>query len=769
MALVDVSSDGTHPLPTGVSELDRVMGGGVVAGSVTLLFGPPGIGKSTLLFQVLSSLAATGLDVMLASAEESLAQVRGRASRIGAVPRNLLAIEGPDVEAIEAAVERHRPALVVVDSLQSVSDPELGQPAGSLAQVRACVERLTRLAKSSGAPLLLVGHVTKDGDLAGPRAVEHLVDTVLSFDGDRHHALRVLTSVKHRFGPTGEVGIFEMRDDGLRAVPDPGPLLLGDRMAGVPGSVVVPILQGRRPLLVEVQALLGPGAGGGSGPPRPQTLGIDAARANLLLAVLACRTMVEIPASAQMFAAAVGGITVTEPAADLAVALAMASVITGPAPGARRRGVRRARARRRGAHRPRRGPPSGRSPPGRLHPGAGAGLGAEHVRRAAAGHDRARGAHAGRGADPGPIGGRCAGRAGYDAGVADGAGGSQPLNDALAMIAPGTPLREGLDRILQAKHGALILVGDDPAVLSVCTGGFLLDAEYTPQRLSELAKMDGAIILAADASRIARANVHLVPKATITTSETGTRHRTAERVARSIDVPVIAVSEAMATIAVYRNDRKHTTQSAGWLIDRSSQALSTLQRFRARYDDALSVLTRLEMEDTVSVRDVVSVLQPGEMVRRIAEEIEGHLVELGSDGRLIHLQTEELSSGVSETLALVLRDYADDKGIAHLRSLSADALMDLPKVMAALNLPAPDGQLHAELAPHGYRLLHRLPQQLSETLIERLVQRFGSLPEILSASAAELESVDGIGAATARHVRDGLARLVEASIFERYE
>ena len=353
--------------------------------------------------------------------------------------------------------------------------------------------------------------------------------------------------------------------------------------------------------------------------------------------------------------------------------------------------------------------------------------------------------------------------------MADGPGGSQPLNDALAMIAPGTRLREGLDRILQAKHGALILVGDDPAVLSVCTGGFLLDAEYTPQRLSELAKMDGAIILAADASRIARANVHLVPKATIATSETGTRHRTAERVARSIDVPVIAVSEAMATIAVYRNDRKHTTQSAGWLIDRSSQALSTLQRFRARYDDALSALTRLEMEDAVSVRDVVSVLQPGEMVRRIAEEIEGHLVELGSDGRLIHLQTEELSSGVSESLTLVLSDYADDSGTDHLRSLSADALMDLPKVVAALNLPAPDGQLHAELAPHGYRLLHRLPQPLSETLTERLVQRFGSLPEILSASAAELESVDGIGAATARHVRDGLARLVEASIFERYE
>jgi diadenylate cyclase len=352
--------------------------------------------------------------------------------------------------------------------------------------------------------------------------------------------------------------------------------------------------------------------------------------------------------------------------------------------------------------------------------------------------------------------------------VVDRGSGSKPLNDALALIAPGTALREGLDRILQAKHGALIIVGDNPAVLSICTGGFLLDAEYSPQRLSELAKMDGAIILAPNASRIARANVHLVPKSTIPTSETGTRHRTAERVARSIDVPVIAVSEAMATIAVYRNDKKHTTQSAGWLIDRSSQALATLQRFRVRFDDALSTLTRLEMEDSVSVRDVVSVLQPGEMVRRIAEEIEGHLVELGSDGRLIHLQTEELSAGVDATLTLVLRDYSDEQGFGHLRSLSPDALMDLPKVVAALNLPASDDQLHAELAPRGYRMLHRLPQ-LSETLIERLVTRFGTLPEILSASAAELESVEGIGAATARHVRDGLARLVETSIFERYE
>jgi diadenylate cyclase len=346
--------------------------------------------------------------------------------------------------------------------------------------------------------------------------------------------------------------------------------------------------------------------------------------------------------------------------------------------------------------------------------------------------------------------------------------GSQPLNDALAMVAPGTLLREGLDRILQAKHGALIIVGDDPGVLSVCTGGFLLDAEYSPQRLSELAKMDGAIILAADASRIARANVHLVPNASITTTETGTRHRTAERVARSIDVPVIAVSEAMATIAVYRHGLKHTSQPSGWLIDRSSQALSTQQRFRMRFDDAAQSLTRLEMEDTVSVRDVVAVLQPGEMVRRIAEEIDGHLVELGSDGRLVRLQTQELSAGVSDALTLVLRDYAGGAALTDLRVLPADALMDLPQVVAVLGLPASDDQLHAEIAPRGFRLLHRLPQ-LGPILVERLVDRFGTLPEIMSATVSELESVDGIGSVTARMVRDGLSRMVEASIFERYE
>jgi DNA repair protein RadA/Sms len=318
---------GDDPLmASGIDEVDRVLGGGFVAGSVTLVFGPPGVGKSTLLFQVLAAVADRGVEVLLASAEESLAQVSGRAARLGAIPEPLMVLAGYDVEAIEAAILRRPPSLVVVDSVQTICDPDLPGAAGSLNQIRASVDRLTRLAKSTGVPIVLVGHVTKDGDLAGPRTIEHMVDTVLSFDGDRHHALRMLSAVKHRFGPTGEVGIFEMRDDGLRAVLDPGQLLLGDRMPGIPGSVVVPVLQGRRPLLVEVQTLIGPNAGGpGSGAgSRPLTQGIDASRVSLLLAVLGCRADVVNPGG-QVFAAAVGGISISEPAVDLAVALSLAS------------------------------------------------------------------------------------------------------------------------------------------------------------------------------------------------------------------------------------------------------------------------------------------------------------------------------------------------------------------------------------------------------------------------------------------------------------
>jgi len=367
--------------------------------------------------------------------------------------------------------------------------------------------------------------------------------------------------------------------------------------------------------------------------------------------------------------------------------------------------------------------------------------------------------------------------------------GGDPLIEALALVAPGTGLRAGLERILQAKGGALVVVGDGPEVLSICTGGFLLDAEFSPQRLSELAKMDGAVILAADASRIARANVHLVPRASIPTSETGTRHRTAERVARSVDVPVITVSEEMSTVAVYRHGRKHTLEPTARVLDRAAQALSTVQRFKTRFDVALATLSTLEVEDAVSVRDVVAVLQPGEMVLRFSEEIRGHLVELGNDGRLIRLQVEELGSGLEEALRLVMLDYVADPGtarrgaagggradrdrradaaLATLHGLGPDELLDMSTVASALGLGSGPAALDDAVEARGLRLLGRLPR-VSDATIERIVERFVTLPRIMQASLGDLEQVGGVGGAKARAVKNGLARLVEASILERYD
>jgi diadenylate cyclase len=358
---------------------------------------------------------------------------------------------------------------------------------------------------------------------------------------------------------------------------------------------------------------------------------------------------------------------------------------------------------------------------------------------------------------------------------------STALSDALAMVAPGRPLRDGLDRILRAKRGGLVVIGDGPDVLSICSGGFLLDSEFSPQRLSELAKMDGAIILAKDASRIARANVHLMPDPSIPTAETGTRHRTAERVARSIDVPVLSVSAAMSVIAVYRNDLKHTVQPTGWLHDRTDQALATMQRFRNRFDVAMNGLSILEIEDTVSVGDVVAVVQAAEMVLRIAEEVEGYLVELGEDGRLVGLQSAELVDSVAPTLHLVVRDYcasdpSDDADrlavvqeiVDELAALPSDELRDPKRVAKVLRLPGSFDDAHSGLEPRGYRLLYRLPR-FSDAIIERIVDRFSNLQQIMRASLADLERVEGVGEARAHSVKDGLARLAEASIFERYQ
>jgi diadenylate cyclase len=346
--------------------------------------------------------------------------------------------------------------------------------------------------------------------------------------------------------------------------------------------------------------------------------------------------------------------------------------------------------------------------------------------------------------------------------------------NALSVVAPGTPLRAGLDRILQASMGGLVVVGDGPEVLNICSGGFLLDAAFSPQRLSELAKMDGAIILASDASRIARANVHLVPNPNVPTTETGTRHRTAERVARSIDVPVISISEDMAIVAVYARDQKHTLERIPRLIGRANQALQTLERYRVRLDEVTASLSTVEVEDLVTVRDVVSVLQRTEMVRRVAEEMELDIIELGNEGRLVALQLEELMQGVETDRTLVLKDYFHEDSKWHLgeslealADLAPEDLLDLRAVGQSLHLPDKQLDLDEHVEPRGYRLLSKIPR-LPEPIIERIVNRFENLQKIMRATIDDLDDISGVGETRARAVKEGLSRLAEASILDRY-
>ena len=323
VSLAAVAGAGLDPFPTGVDELDRVMAGGLVPGSVTLIAGEPGIGKSTLLLQMLAGMAGQGLRTLLVSAEESPSQVGLRAARLGLGTEGVWILGATDLADIRAATGEIRPDVVVVDSIQTIHDGEAAP--GSVASVRSCAAALADDAKSGGPAVVMVGHVTKDGSIAGPRVLEHLVDTVLSFEGDRHHALRVLRAVKHRFGPVGEVGMWEMTSAGLRPVPDGAAFLLADRRSGTPGSVVFAGIEGRRPLLVEVQALV---AEAGDNAPRRAASGYESGRLGQLIAVLDARAGLDLR-KLDVYVSAVGGVRLADPGADLAVAAAITSAATG--------------------------------------------------------------------------------------------------------------------------------------------------------------------------------------------------------------------------------------------------------------------------------------------------------------------------------------------------------------------------------------------------------------------------------------------------------
>ncbi len=351
------------------------------------------------------------------------------------------------------------------------------------------------------------------------------------------------------------------------------------------------------------------------------------------------------------------------------------------------------------------------------------------------------------------------------------------LRELLGRIAPGTALRDGLERILAGRTGALIVLGYDRVVESICTGGFALDVALSATRLRELAKMDGAVILSSDGLRIVRAGVHLMPDPTVPTEESGTRHRTAERVAVQTGFPVISVSQSMHIISVYVAGRRYTLEHPTTILARANQALAALERYKLRLDEVASTLSALEIEDLVTVRDAMSVSQRLEMVRRIADEIEGFVVELGTDGRLLALQLDEMLAGVEEDRALLVRDYMPggaarrprtiEDVLAELRTLSATELLDLSAVARCYGLPTSADALDSPVSPRGYRLLARVPR-LPAAIIDRLVEHFGGLQKLLAATIEDLLAVEGVGEARARGIREGLSRLAETSILDRY-
>jgi diadenylate cyclase len=349
------------------------------------------------------------------------------------------------------------------------------------------------------------------------------------------------------------------------------------------------------------------------------------------------------------------------------------------------------------------------------------------------------------------------------------------LRATLVSVAPGTALRDGLDRVLRGRTGALVVLGFNDLVADMSSGGFALDVEFSAPRLRELAKMDGAVVVDHTRGRIVRAGVQLLPDSRIETSESGTRHRTAERVAKQTGFPTISVSQSMNTIAVYAGGLRHVLEDTDELASRAKQALATLERYRDRLDEVSGTLSALEVEDLVTVRDVAQVAQRSEMVGRIAEEIDAMVLELGTEGRLLNLQFEELISGVATDQRLLAQDYVAGAPSAEsvtaaltmLRATDQAALLELDATAGIFGLADSPADLDSPVSPRGYRLIHRIPR-IPPPIATRLVDHFGTLQRILAASMEDLRGVEGVGETLARTIREGLSRIAETSILERY-
>ncbi len=332
-------------------------------------------------------------------------------------------------------------------------------------------------------------------------------------------------------------------------------------------------------------------------------------------------------------------------------------------------------------------------------------------------------------------------------------------------------MREGLEHILSARTGALIVVGDVEGVEPLCNGGFILDADFSAQRLFELAKMDGAIIVDEEMTKILRANVHLVPDPSIPSAETGMRHRTAERVAKQTSALVISISQKRDVISLYLDDLKYALQDIRVLLAKGNQALQTLEKYRARLDEVSSNLSALEFEDLVTLTDVVTVLQRAEMLHRVAGEINRYICELGTEGRLLQMQLDELVGNMEFQTLMVIRDYTvRDEDASDIRTelaaLSAEALLD-PVTLGRLLGYEAASDLERPVHSRGYRLLSRIPR-LPMSVVDRIVDKFDDLKSIMRASLEDLDSVEGVGPMRAQAIADGLHKLKEYNILERY-
>ncbi len=347
----------------------------------------------------------------------------------------------------------------------------------------------------------------------------------------------------------------------------------------------------------------------------------------------------------------------------------------------------------------------------------------------------------------------------------------------LELLAPGTPLREGLESILRAKTGALIVIGESEELLGMVDGGFNINCEFSPARIYELGKMDGAILLNKEGNRILVANAHLVPDHTIPSKETGIRHRTAERVARQTDELVISISQRRDTIALYKGEYSYILEDISNILTKSNQALQTLEKYRNVLDQSIANLSALEFESLVTLSDVVLVIQRAEMVMGIQEELEHYVSELGEDGRLIKMQLEELVANVREDTILLIRDYAvDEEGkepesadeiLDEMMEWAGEDLLSMATINKALGYGGDMSAMEKPVSPRGYRLLHKIPR-LPLPVIENLIQEFGKFQAIMAASMESLDEVDGIGEVRAKAIKDGLRRLKEQFLLERH-